>query len=174
MAKPFCNKNGVCEPELGENPSCKDCKNVKEEPSEPICGNEVLEQGEECDVSKLNNLNCIDFDYDSGSLGCNSECTFDYSECSITVSSGGNPSGGGGSPISEEKEETIVNVEEKEEKVEETMKASSVEEENPLGGTGSIVKEQEMKPKVSRIKVLFVKIGDFFKFVWYKVVSLFR
>lgn len=33
VAKPFCNNNGVCEPELGENPSCWDCKNGGEEPS---------------------------------------------------------------------------------------------------------------------------------------------
>ncbi|MFC1629693.1 matrixin family metalloprotease [Patescibacteria group bacterium] len=26
FAKPSCNKNGICEPELGENPSCADCK----------------------------------------------------------------------------------------------------------------------------------------------------
>jgi len=31
-AKPPCNTNGVCEPELGENPSCSDCKNSGEEP----------------------------------------------------------------------------------------------------------------------------------------------
>ncbi len=27
IGKPTCNYNGVCEPELGENPSCSDCKN---------------------------------------------------------------------------------------------------------------------------------------------------
>jgi hypothetical protein len=31
FAKPTCNNNGVCEPELGENPSCADCKNAEEE-----------------------------------------------------------------------------------------------------------------------------------------------
>ncbi|MCK5562835.1 S8 family peptidase, partial [Candidatus Bathyarchaeota archaeon] len=31
--KPTCNNNNVCEPELGENPSCSDCKNGEEEPS---------------------------------------------------------------------------------------------------------------------------------------------
>ena len=30
--KPTCNNNGICEPELGENPSCSDCKNGEEEP----------------------------------------------------------------------------------------------------------------------------------------------
>lgn len=32
FAKPTCNNNGVCEPELGENPSCADCKGDEEEP----------------------------------------------------------------------------------------------------------------------------------------------
>jgi len=30
--RPTCNDNGVCEPELGENPSCGDCKPSEEEP----------------------------------------------------------------------------------------------------------------------------------------------
>ena len=33
--KPTCNNNGVCEPELGENPSCSDCKSSTDE-EEPI------------------------------------------------------------------------------------------------------------------------------------------
>jgi len=32
-AKPPCNENGICEPELGENPSCLDCKTGGEEPT---------------------------------------------------------------------------------------------------------------------------------------------
>lgn len=35
FVKPTCNKNGICEPELGENPSCIDCKNGEEDPTEP-------------------------------------------------------------------------------------------------------------------------------------------
>ncbi len=41
VLKPFCNNNGVCEPELGENPSCADCKNgengEEEPPAERTC-----------------------------------------------------------------------------------------------------------------------------------------
>jgi len=33
FAKPTCNNNEICEPELGENPSCADCKNGEEEPA---------------------------------------------------------------------------------------------------------------------------------------------
>jgi len=35
ISKPSCNNNGVCEPELGENPSCADCKTGDNEEEEP-------------------------------------------------------------------------------------------------------------------------------------------
>ena len=31
----FCDNDGICEKDLGENPSCADCKKDKEEPEEP-------------------------------------------------------------------------------------------------------------------------------------------
>ncbi len=37
FAKPPCNNNGICEPELGENPSCADCKNEEEPAPAPTC-----------------------------------------------------------------------------------------------------------------------------------------
>lgn len=37
FTKPFCNNNEICEPELGENPSCVDCKNGEEEPAPTTC-----------------------------------------------------------------------------------------------------------------------------------------
>ena len=142
-----------------------------------VCGDNVLEGTEECDNPQLNNKSCLDYDYDSGSLGCNSECKFDYSGCVITQtssSSGSAPSSGGGTPTGGNKEETVeVKVEKKEEKV--VVKASNIEEEKPLEGTGSIVKEQEMKPKQpGRVKTFFVKMGNFFKFIWYSIIDLFR
>ena len=33
FAKPPCDTDGSCEPELGENPSCADCKNGEEDPT---------------------------------------------------------------------------------------------------------------------------------------------
>lgn len=40
IEKPACNNNGICEPELGENPSCSDCKNGDEpvvcQPDNPV------------------------------------------------------------------------------------------------------------------------------------------
>lgn len=35
FAKPPCDYDEVCEPEIGENPSCADCKNGEEEPPPP-------------------------------------------------------------------------------------------------------------------------------------------
>jgi hypothetical protein len=37
FARPTCNSNGICEPELGENPSCADCKNGEEEEPAAAC-----------------------------------------------------------------------------------------------------------------------------------------
>lgn len=40
LGKPTCNYNNICEPELGENPSCADCKNGDDEeplPEERTC-----------------------------------------------------------------------------------------------------------------------------------------
>ena len=39
LGKPTCDYDGVCEPEIGENPSCPDCKNGGEEepPAERTC-----------------------------------------------------------------------------------------------------------------------------------------
>lgn len=37
FVKPTCNNNGICEPELGENPSCADCKGNGEDPDSSSC-----------------------------------------------------------------------------------------------------------------------------------------
>ena len=50
-------------------------------PQEPICGNGIIESGEQCDGSNLNNQSCLDFGFDLGSLSCTNECTFDTSDC---------------------------------------------------------------------------------------------
>lgn len=46
-----------------------------------ICGNNVLEDGELCDKSQLNNKKCTDFKFDAGNLTCNPNCTFNLSKC---------------------------------------------------------------------------------------------
>ncbi|MFC2143689.1 DUF4382 domain-containing protein [Candidatus Aenigmatarchaeota archaeon] len=44
------------------------------------CGNEVIEEGEECDGENLDNMTCIDFGYTGGDLLCDN-CSFDFTEC---------------------------------------------------------------------------------------------
>jgi len=59
----------------------------------PVCGNGVLETGEQCDGSNLNGQSCTGLGYTGGTLSCNSSCTFNTSAC---TSGGGGGGGGGG------------------------------------------------------------------------------
>ena len=58
-----------------------------------LCGNGVINTGEECDGSNLAGQTCVTRGFISGSLTCNSNCTINTSQC---VSGGGG--GGGGAP----------------------------------------------------------------------------
>lgn len=60
-----------------------------------VCGNGILETGEQCDGSALAGQTCASRGYASGTLTCNSNCTFNTSGCS----SGGGGGGGGGSYV---------------------------------------------------------------------------
>lgn len=55
-----------------------------------ICGNNIKEINEECDGPDLGGYSCVSFGYSGGTLTCNSNCTFNTSQCIIQ------PSGGGG------------------------------------------------------------------------------
>ena len=67
-----------------------------------ICGNGVVDAGEQCDGSNLNSQTCVTRGFTGGALSCTASCTFDTSSC--TSSSGGGtsqeiivgPGGGGG------------------------------------------------------------------------------
>lgn len=61
---------------------------------DPVCGNGVLESGEQCDGSNLNGKSCSTQGFSGGTLSCNSNCTFNTSAC--TSGSGGGGGGGGG------------------------------------------------------------------------------
>ena len=56
-----------------------------------LCGNGVIDQGEECDGSNLTGQTCLSRGYTGGTLSCNSNCTINTSACT----SGGGGGGGG-------------------------------------------------------------------------------
>jgi len=58
----------------------------------PLCGNNTIETGEQCDGSDLDGQTCVSRGYDGGALNCKPDCTFDISGCTSSPP----PSGGGG------------------------------------------------------------------------------
>lgn len=50
-------------------------------PCQELCGNEELDETEECDGSKLNDKTCSDFAYDAGIIDCKDDCSFDLIGC---------------------------------------------------------------------------------------------
>lgn len=65
-----------------------------------VCGNGIIDVGEQCDGSNLNGQSCIGLGYNGGSLSCNTDCTFKTSGCTSAPPGGG---GGGVMPPSETK-----------------------------------------------------------------------
>jgi len=48
------------------------------------CGNGIIDSGEDCDGSNLGGSSCTNQGFASGTLGCSSSCTFDFSSCVAT------------------------------------------------------------------------------------------
>ncbi len=46
-----------------------------------ICGNKIIEGGEDCEGDDLNGETCLSLGYASGDLSCDIACTFDTSNC---------------------------------------------------------------------------------------------
>ncbi len=46
-----------------------------------VCGNQSLDQGEDCDGTNLGSMGCADLGFSDGTLGCTSACTYDVSGC---------------------------------------------------------------------------------------------
>ncbi|MFH1412878.1 MAG: VWA domain-containing protein, partial [bacterium] len=63
---------------------------------EPYCGDGIKNNDEQCDGSDLDEQSCSSKGYDKGTLTCNSDCTFNISECANDNGGGG---GGGGGHI---------------------------------------------------------------------------
>ncbi|MEK9154726.1 MAG: cohesin domain-containing protein, partial [Patescibacteria group bacterium] len=51
-------------------------------PPPPVCGNGIIETGEQCDSSNLGGASCTSQGYSGGTLSCSSSCTFNTSNCS--------------------------------------------------------------------------------------------
>lgn len=51
------------------------------------CGNDAVDNGEDCDGTMLNNKTCADLgqDFDGGTLSCKADCTFDTSACTTSM-----------------------------------------------------------------------------------------
>ena len=60
------------------------------------CGNGGIDSGEECDGSDLDGGSCVSRGYSSGTLSCNSNCTFNVSSCSSSSQQQQQQGGGGG------------------------------------------------------------------------------
>ncbi|MBN2723422.1 MAG: hypothetical protein JXR95_05060 [Deltaproteobacteria bacterium] len=50
-------------------------------PQNPLCGNNTVDEDEECDGTEFQGLSCTDFGYQSGLLKCLPSCNFDISNC---------------------------------------------------------------------------------------------
>jgi prepilin-type N-terminal cleavage/methylation domain-containing protein len=92
--------NNVCEQNENSSNCPQDCPPG---PPPSNCGDGVIQSGEQCDGSNLNGQTCVGEGYGSGTLVCNSDCTFDFSRCvpagdGSTCGDGGygvGPGGGG-------------------------------------------------------------------------------
>jgi len=50
-----------------------------------ICGNGIIEGGEDCEGTNLNNKTCQSLGYSSGTLSCDISCSFDTNQCIATT-----------------------------------------------------------------------------------------
>ena len=69
---PYGCANGVC----------------NQAPSQPYCGNGIIESGEDCDGANLNGQTCTSRGFLGGTLACTSACKFDTSGCSVCNNNG--------------------------------------------------------------------------------------
>jgi hypothetical protein len=52
-------------------------------PTPAVCGNGVIEDGEQCDGTSLNGQTCVTQGFAKGTLSCTSSCTFSTASCSM-------------------------------------------------------------------------------------------
>ncbi len=61
--------------------SCSDDDSGNNNNNQTLCGNGVIDQGEECDGTELNDETCMDRGFTGGTLDCTADCHFDESHC---------------------------------------------------------------------------------------------
>jgi len=64
---------------------------------QPECGNNIREEGEECDGTDFGGLTCSSYGYDSGNLLCLDNCVISTERCYNSAASSGQTGGGTGS-----------------------------------------------------------------------------
>ena len=69
----------VVVPAKGGLPACQDVLSAL-----PLCGNGVVDSGEQCDQSNLNDQTCAALGFFGGKLQCGASCQFDISGCTNT------------------------------------------------------------------------------------------
>ena len=58
--------------------------------NEPMCGNGVVDPGEQCDATDLDGQTCYSVGYHGGTLACFSHnCMFDTSDCTMALCGNG-------------------------------------------------------------------------------------
>jgi hypothetical protein len=76
----------------GDNTTNGDGDADPSDSGDPVCGNGVIDDGEQCDGGNLGGFTCVDLGYSGGSLGCDPvTCTYDAS-----VTDGGTSGGTSG------------------------------------------------------------------------------
>jgi len=62
---------------------------------EAVCGDSVVQTSENCEGSDLNSQTCVSQGFSSGTLSCNTDCTFNTSQCVAVVTPAVNNTSGG-------------------------------------------------------------------------------
>jgi hypothetical protein len=61
---------------------------------DPVCGNGVIDDGEQCDGGNLGGFTCVDLGYSGGTLACDPvTCTYDASACTTDMGGSSGTSG---------------------------------------------------------------------------------
>ncbi|MFH2008630.1 MAG: DUF4215 domain-containing protein, partial [bacterium] len=66
---------------IGGNQNNENTNNTNGNENNPVCGDGVIDPGEECDGSVLGGATCQGRGFDNGALACGDGCTFDETGC---------------------------------------------------------------------------------------------